>query len=91
MLVETQAENAAFTGAARDWYWEVMCGRAIIARGLAATQAQARRDMDAVIFARAHPTPTEHISRSRLVNEGLGDGLASLRLSENLSERIDWR
>lgn len=63
LLIETQAQEPAFTynislnGACGDWYWEVMCGGAIVARGLAATQAQARSD--AVISARTHPTPTE--------------------------------
>ena len=47
-LVETQAKETAFTynvspnGACGDWYWEVMCSGDIVARGLAATQAEAR-------------------------------------------------
>ena len=59
----TRAPDPAFTynispnGAAGDWYWEVTCGGDIIARGLAATPEQARAD--AVLSARAHPTPTE--------------------------------
>ena len=50
MLVETQAEEPAFScqislnGDCGDWYWEVTCGGYIVARGLGATQAQARTD-----------------------------------------------
>ena len=67
-LLETWAQeptfacNISLNGDRGDWYWEVKCGGTIIARGLAATQAQARRDMDAVISACAHPTPTGHLA-----------------------------
>jgi hypothetical protein len=58
-----QARDPVFTynicpnGTAGDWYWEVTCGGDIVARGLAATREQARAE--AVISARAHPTPAE--------------------------------
>jgi hypothetical protein len=36
--------NVSRNGSAGDWYWEVMSGRQIIARGLAPTKAQARTE-----------------------------------------------
>ena len=61
--VETQAQEPALTynisrnGDRGDWYWEVTCSGALVARGLAATQAQARNE--AMISARLRPTPTQ--------------------------------
>jgi hypothetical protein len=62
-LFETHAQRTTFTynicpnGAAGDWYWEVTCGGHVVARGLAATQVEARAD--AILSARAYPTATE--------------------------------
>lgn len=57
--VETRAQGPVFTynispnSACGDWYWEVMCSGDIVARGLAATQVEAR--VEAIRSARASP------------------------------------
>jgi hypothetical protein len=63
LLFETHNQRTTFTynvspsGAAGDWYWEVTCGGHVVARGLAATQVEARAD--AILSARAYPGATE--------------------------------
>ena len=44
-------------GHAGDWYWEVISGREVISRGLAATSAQARAEALGVVvsYIERHP------------------------------------
>jgi len=63
LLFEAHAQRTPFTynvspnGAGGDWYWEVTCGGHVVARGLAATQVEARAE--AILSAGAFPTATE--------------------------------
>jgi hypothetical protein len=61
-LVEMQAQtaftyNISTNGGCGDWYWEVACGGAIIARGLSATETLARVDALRVALSHVDPRP----------------------------------
>ena len=49
--------NVSSNGAAGDWYWEATNRGEIIARGLAATQAQARTDAMRAALSHVDPRP----------------------------------
>ena len=49
--------NVSSNGAAGDWYWEITNRGEIIARGLAATQAQARTDAMRAALSHVDPRP----------------------------------
>jgi hypothetical protein len=49
--------HISLNGYRGDWYWEVSCGGYIGARGLAATQAQARTDAMRAALSHVDPRP----------------------------------
>ena len=49
--------NVSLNGDRGDWYWEITCGGYIVARGLAATQAQARTYAVRASLAHVDPRP----------------------------------
>jgi hypothetical protein len=63
LQVEIEAQEPAFTyhislnGDCGDWYWDVTCGGAIVARGLAATEALARADAMRAALSHVDPRP----------------------------------
>jgi len=70
LAVETQAQGTAVTynvspnGPAGDWYWEVAFNRQIIARGLAPTMTQARKN---AFEAALHRPPAEYLAEDALL------------------------
>ena len=68
--LETQAQDTAVTynvspnGPAGDWYWEVAFNRQIIARGLAPTMTQTRKN---AFEAATRSPPAEYLAEDALL------------------------